>query len=110
MEKLRKNGPGSSDPYVGRQDVEREAETSSDGLDPQPEKQDGSESLDEDLEAAGAAGRLVELYCEGADSEAQVLGCLSHVAEADVCSQDASAKQDALAAYIDETGDTEVCS
>lgn len=81
-------------------------------LDPEPEKLDGSESHEfdrEDLEAARDAGRLIELYCESASSEAQYEGCLSHVAEEDVCSQNTATKQDAVAAYVDETGDDAIC-
>jgi len=82
------------------------------GLDPEPEKLDGSESREferQDIEAALDAGRLIELYCAGASSEAQYEGCLSHVVEEDVCSQDTIAKREAVAAYIDETGDDETC-
>lgn len=81
-------------------------------LDPEPEKLDGSESLEferEDLEAARNAGRLVELYCESASSEAQYEGCLSHVVEDDVCSQNTAAKRAAIVAYVDETGDDAIC-
>jgi hypothetical protein len=82
------------------------------GPDPEPEKLDGSESHEfeeEDLEAARDAGRLRGLYCKGTSSEAQYEGCLSHVVEEDICSQDTSAKQDAVAAYIEETGDSSIC-
>lgn len=82
------------------------------GLDAHPEKLDGSESNEfepEDIEVAGDAGVLIELYCEGASSEAQYEGCLSHVVEEDVCSQDTAAKRDAVTAYIDETGDEAIC-
>lgn len=82
------------------------------GLDPTPERQDGSESLEfepEDLDVAENAGRLVELYCDGAGSEARVVGCLSHVTEGDVCTEDTAGKQAALAEYRDETGDDLIC-
>jgi len=81
-------------------------------LDPQPEKLNGSESLEfdrKDLEAARDAGRLIELYCESASSEAQYEGCLSHVVEEDVCSQNTAAKREAVVAYVDETGDDAIC-
>ena len=81
-------------------------------LDPEPEKLDGSESQEfeqEDLDAAEQAGRLVEIYCAGGVSEAQVLGCRSHVTEADVCERDTAGKQTAVSAYREETGDTGVC-
>jgi hypothetical protein len=82
------------------------------GLDPQPERQSGEESTEfetEDLEAAENADQLVEIYCEGAESEAQVTGCLSHVTEEDVCAQDTDGRRAAVAAYIEETGDDAVC-
>jgi hypothetical protein len=82
------------------------------GLDPRPEKVNGVESDEfeqQDLTRARNAGRLVELYCEGAESEAQYEGCLSHVLSDDVCAQDSPAKQTALTTYIEETGDSGIC-
>lgn len=81
-------------------------------VDPEPEKKDGSESQrfePEDIEAAENAHRLVEIYCDGGVSEAQITGCLSHVTEDDVCADDTAGKQEALAQYRDETGDDGVC-
>lgn len=82
------------------------------GLDPTPEKKSGAASREfekQDLERARNADRLVELYCEGVESEAQRLGCLSHVTPSDVCEQDTAAKEEAVAAYIDETSDRTIC-
>jgi hypothetical protein len=56
------------------------------GLDPTPEKLDGSSSQEfeqDDIEQAESASPEVQEYCEGAVSEAQELGCLSHVEESD---------------------------
>ena len=56
-------------------------------LDPTPTKLDGTESHefeDDDLERAAGASEEVQDYCAGAVSEAQRLGCLSHVDESDV--------------------------
>ena len=57
------------------------------GLDPTPTKLDGTESQEfesEDIERAEGASEAVQEYCSGAVSEAQELGCLSHVEEGDV--------------------------
>jgi hypothetical protein len=57
------------------------------GVDPTPERQDGSESQEfepEDIERANNASPEVREYCEGAVSEAQEVGCLSHVDESDI--------------------------
>ena len=57
------------------------------GVDPAPEKQDGTESTEfepEDIEAANNASDAVKEYCAGAVSEAQEVGCLSHVEESDI--------------------------
>lgn len=81
-------------------------------LDPEPEKLDGSESREfeqKDLDAAEGAGRLVEIYCDGGVSEAQVLGCLSHVTEQDVCDLDTAGKQAAVSAYREEVGGVGIC-
>lgn len=56
-------------------------------LDPTPEKLDGSESQEfeaDDIERAQAASDAVKDYCSDAVSEAQELGCLSHVDESDI--------------------------
>ena len=53
-------------------------------LDSRPEKLGGTESYEfeqEDLDAAAAASDAVKEYCADADSEAQRLGCESHVTE-----------------------------
>lgn len=50
--------------------------------DPAPEKLDATESYEfeqEDLDAADDASDAVRDYCSGAVSEAQRLGCESHV-------------------------------
>ena len=55
--------------------------------DPTPEKQDGSSSQEfeqEDLDAAAGASEAVKDYCSGAVSEAQRLGCESHVTDDEV--------------------------
>lgn len=57
------------------------------GFDPTPEKLDGSSSYEfeqDDIEQAESASPEVQDYCEGAVSEAQELGCLSHVEEGDI--------------------------
>jgi hypothetical protein len=56
-------------------------------LDPTPEKIDGTPSLQfeqEDLEAAEGASDAVKEYCADAASEAQRLGCESHVTEDEI--------------------------
>lgn len=56
-------------------------------LDPTPEKLDGSSSQafeDADVERAENASEAVQDYCSGIESEAQRLGCLSHVEESDI--------------------------
>jgi hypothetical protein len=56
-------------------------------LDPTPEKLDGSPSHEfeqEDLEAAEGASDAVKEYCADAVSEAQRLGCESHVTEDEI--------------------------
>ena len=57
-----------------------------DAIDPTPTKLDGSESQEfesEDIERARDASDRVRDYCADAVSEAQELGCLSHVDEGD---------------------------
>jgi hypothetical protein len=56
-------------------------------LDATPEKIDGSPSYEfeqEDLDAAEGASDAVKEYCADAVSEAQRLGCESHVTEDDI--------------------------
>jgi hypothetical protein len=57
------------------------------GFDSTPEKFDGSPSSEfepDDIERAESASPEVREYWEGAVSEAQELGCLSHVDESEV--------------------------
>lgn len=56
-------------------------------VDSTPERLDGSESHEfeqEDLDAAAGASDAVKEYCADAVSEAQRLGCESHVTDADI--------------------------
>jgi hypothetical protein len=56
-------------------------------VDSTPEKLDGTESHEfeqEDLDAAAGASDAVKAYCADAISEAQRLGCESHVTDADL--------------------------
>ena len=56
-------------------------------LDPTPEKLDGTSSTEfeaDDLERAENASEAVQEYCGDVESEAQRLGCLSHVDESDI--------------------------
>jgi hypothetical protein len=56
-------------------------------LDSTPEKLDGTESHEfeqEDLDAAAGASEAVKEYCADAVSEAQRLGCESHVTDEDL--------------------------
>lgn len=56
-------------------------------VDPTPEKLDGSSSHEfepDDIEAAEGASEAVKDYCAGAVSEAQRVGCESHVTEEDL--------------------------
>ena len=56
-------------------------------VDPTPEKLDGSSSYEfepDDIEAAEGASDAVKDYCAGAVSEAQRVGCESHVTEDDI--------------------------
>jgi hypothetical protein len=55
--------------------------------DPTPEKIDGTESYEfepDDIERAEEASDAVKDYCSGAVSEAQRIGCESHVTEEDL--------------------------
>lgn len=56
-------------------------------IDATPERQDGSSSREfeaDDIERADGASEAVKEYCDGAASEAQYVGCLSHVDEEDI--------------------------
>lgn len=60
---------------------------SSSGVDSTPTKVDGTESHEfeqDDLDAAAAASDAVKAYCADATSEAQRLGCESHVTDAEI--------------------------
>jgi hypothetical protein len=57
------------------------------GVDPTPEKLDGSPSYEfeqDDLDAAEGASEAVKDYCADAVSEAQRLGCEAHVTEDEI--------------------------
>ena len=61
--------------------------SNSDPIDPTPVKKDGTQSFEfeeDDVERAEAASPEVQDYCDGAVSEAQRIGCLSHVEEEDI--------------------------
>jgi hypothetical protein len=61
--------------------------TSASDIDSTPTKLDGTESHEfeqDDIEAAAEASDGVKEYCAGAVSEAQRLGCESHVTEEDL--------------------------
>ena len=73
-----------------------------DSIDSTPERQDGSPSGEfepEDIDRAENADGLVEEYCDGAESEAQKVGCLSHVTVEEVCEQDTDGKVRAVEEY-----------
>jgi hypothetical protein len=56
-------------------------------VDPTPERLDGTSSLEfeaDDIQRAESASPAVEEYCDGAVSEAQYVGCLSHVTDEDL--------------------------
>lgn len=60
---------------------------SSSGVDPTPKKIDGTPSYEfeqDDLDAAEGASDAVKQYCADAVSEAQRLGCESHVTDDEV--------------------------
>jgi len=57
------------------------------GLDSNPQKLDGTESQEfeqEDIDAAAGASEAVKDYCADSVSEAQRLGCESHVTEDEI--------------------------
>lgn len=63
------------------------SENTSSALDQTPTKLDGQQSHEfeqDDLERAESAPDSVRDYCSGAVSEAQELGCLSHVSPDDL--------------------------
>lgn len=63
------------------------SDSTSTGVDSTPERMDGSESQEfeaDDIERAEEASDAVKEYCAGAKSEAQRIGCESHVAEEDI--------------------------
>jgi hypothetical protein len=56
-------------------------------VDPTPEKLDGTPSYEfeqEDIDRAEGASDAVKDYCSGAVSEAQRIGCESHVTDEDL--------------------------
>ena len=58
-----------------------------DTIDSTPERLDGSQSYEfeqEDIDAAEGASDAVKEYCAGAVSEAQRVGCESHVTEDEI--------------------------
>jgi hypothetical protein len=62
-------------------------QTSGQPLDPNPIKKNGQPSYEfepDDIERAEAAPESLQRYCEGAVSEAQEIGCLSHVEPSEV--------------------------
>lgn len=57
------------------------------GVDPSPENKNGVPSHafeQDDIDRANNASDAVKAYCAGAVSEAQYVGCLSHVNESDI--------------------------
>ena len=57
------------------------------GVDPTPENKNGvpSHAFEQgDIDRANNASEAVKAYCAGAVSEAQYVGCLSHVNESDI--------------------------
>jgi hypothetical protein len=57
------------------------------GVDATPERQDGTSSHEfeqEDIDTANEASDAVQEYCSGAVSEAQRVGCESHVSDEDL--------------------------
>lgn len=63
------------------------SDSSTEQIDPTPERIDGSESTEfepDDIQRAEDASDAVKDYCSGAKSEAQRIGCESHVTEEDI--------------------------
>jgi hypothetical protein len=57
------------------------------GVDPTPEDKNGVPSHEfekSDIDRANNASQAVKDYCSGAVSEAQYVGCISHVDESDI--------------------------
>ena len=57
------------------------------GVDPTPEDKNGVPSQEfeqSDIDRANSASEAVKEYCSGAVSEAQYVGCISHVDESDI--------------------------
>ena len=82
------------------------------GVDPTPEDIDGNPSDQfepDDIDRANNASLLVDLYCDGSSSEAQYVGCLSHVEVWQVCEQDTDGKIDALIEYEAIVGNRAIC-
>lgn len=72
-----------------------------------PMKLDGTYSYEfepEDYERAENADALVEIYCDGIESDAQRLGCLSHVEVDDVCIANTDTRMWAIDEFIGEYG------
>jgi hypothetical protein len=72
---------------MGADGCDTSGESGNGQIDPTPEKLDGSSSQEfeaEDIEQAESASQEVQEYCDGAVSEAQRIGCLSHVDESDI--------------------------
>jgi hypothetical protein len=65
----------------------RDSSGNGEAVDRAPTKLDGTESQEfeqDDLDRAAEASDAVKEYCAGAVSEAQRLGCESHVTDADI--------------------------
>ena len=71
----------------GGYENEGSAEPPGHSINPTPTKENGEDSYEfepEDIERAETAPPSVQSYCEGAVSEAQEIGCLSHVSPSEV--------------------------
>lgn len=82
------------------------SETGYAGYEP-PMRLDGTYSYEfepEDYERAENVDALVEIYCGGIESDAQRLGCLSHVEVDDVCIANTDARMWAIDGFIGEYG------
>lgn len=81
-------------------------------VDPTPEDMNGVPSNEfepDDIQKANDASLLVRLYCDGGVSEAQRVGCMSHVEVWEVCEQDTDGKIMALAEYEGIVGNRRIC-
>jgi hypothetical protein len=81
-------------------------------VDPTPENMDGVPSdqfESDDIQRANNAPLLIDLYCDGAISEAQRVGCMSHVQVWEVCEQDTDGKIQALIEYEAIVGNRRIC-